>query len=424
MNRSRLLYERACKVIPGGVNSPVRAFRGVGGKPVFIANGKGAYVYDVDGKEYIDYVGSWGPMILGHARKEILAAIAEQLPTSTSFGAPTALEVELAELIAEMIPSIEMIRMVNSGTEATMSAVRLARGYTKRDVIIKCNGCYHGHADTLLVKAGSGVATLGIAGSPGVPEEVAKLCVSIEYNDSELLEQTILRIGPERIAAFIVEPVPGNMGLILPKMGYLKSVREICSRYGIVLIFDEVMSGFRVALGGAEERYGVTADLTTFGKVIGGGLPVGAFGGKREIMEQLAPLGPVYQAGTLSGNPLAMSAGIAMLKLLKEQMPYQQLENNARNLLSGLVQIASKRGIAIQTAVCGGMFGFFFSDRPVHSYADALTCNQEQFKKFFHAMLKAGVYLPPSPFEACFISTEHRSEVISKTLEIVESSLI
>ncbi|MCC6953604.1 MAG: glutamate-1-semialdehyde 2,1-aminomutase [Deltaproteobacteria bacterium] len=421
--RSKALFERAQRVIPGGVNSPVRAFRGVGGAPLFFAKGDGPFVYDADGRRYVDFVGSWGPLILGHAPQQIIDAIAETSRRGTSFGAPTELEVQLAELIVELIPSVEMVRMVSSGTEATMSAIRLARGFTKRDHIIKFNGCYHGHSDSLLVKAGSGVATLGIAGSLGVPEAFVALTSSIEFNDLALLEQTVQEIGASKIACIILEPVIGNSGLILPKPGYLEGMRELCTKHGIVLIFDEVMTGFRVALGGAQERFGIKPDLTTFGKVIGGGRPVGAFGGRRDIMEMLAPLGPVYQAGTLSGNPLAMTAGIVTLETIRASNPYPHFEELGARWIEGMNEAGREAGVPLVAAACGSMLGFFFSSAPVTNYSEALQTDVERFKKFFHAMLQEGVYLAPSAFEAGFISTAHSEEHIDIALSAARRAL-
>ena len=391
------LFARACQVMPGGVNSPVRAFKAVGGTCPFISRAEGPYVYDSRGKEYIDYVGSWGPMIFGHADLDIQTAIEKALAAGTSFGASTELEVEFAELVSEIVPSVEMLRMVSSGTEATMTAVRLARGYTGRDHIIKFNGCYHGHADTLLVAAGSGVATLGIAGSPGIPDEIAKLTASIEFNDLELLEKTVLEIGSKKVAAVILEPVPGNMGLVQPLPGYLEGVRELCTKHGIVLIFDEVMCGFRVALGGAQERFQVMPDLTCLGKVIGGGLPVGAVGGVREIMEHLAPVGSVYQAGTLSGNPLAVTAGITALRKLRDTNPYPALEELGGRFVDGLFSLAKEANISLTAACCGSMFGFFFSETPVRNFSDAKAANGELFKKFFHGMVRKRHLSGPVP---------------------------
>lgn len=424
MKRSAELLERALKVIPGGVSSPVRAFRGVGGDPIFIESAVGAYVRDVDGKQYIDYVGSWGPAILGHAPEELLETLEEVCSHGLSFGAPTEVEVDLAELITEIIPSIEMVRFVSSGTEATMSALRLARGFTGRKYIIKCNGCYHGHADTLLVAAGSGVATLGIAGSPGVPDEIAQLTMSVEFNNLEQMHAAVELVGGEQVAAIIIEPVAGNMGLVLPEDGYLQGLRNLCDKFGIVLIFDEVMTGFRVALGGAQERFSVRPDLTTFGKVIGGGLPVGAFGGRADIMRHVAPIGPVYQAGTLSGNPLAMTAGLITLQTLVRDNPYPALEELASRLSSGLKRAADKAGIPFVSSHIGSMFGFFFTDRTVKNYSEAKQTNQPHFQKFFHSMLHRGIYLAPSAFEAGFLSVAHTPALIDQTLQAAGESFL
>ena len=413
---SRDLYKRAQKVIPGGVNSPVRAFKAVGGEPLFIRDAEGAAVTDADGREYIDYVGSWGPMILGHRPAVVTEALAAVLDRGTSFGAPTDIEVEMAELIAEIVPTIDMVRMVNSGTEATMTAIRLARGFTGRDYVIKFNGCYHGHADSLLVAAGSGVATFGIAGSPGVPDAVARLTVSIEYNDLDILEKTIAEIGAEKVAAIILEPVAGNMGLVLPRPGYLEGVRDLCTRGDILLIFDEVMTGFRVALGGAQERFDIAPDLSTFSKVIGGGLPVGAFGGRRDIMKELAPSGPVYQAGTLSGNPLAVSAGLATLRYLRDEDPYPHLEQLGERWRSGMRGAAENAGVPAAVANCGSMLGLFFTDGEVRNYADVQSADVGFFERYFKGMLDEGIYLAPSAFEVGFISTAHTEDIVDRTV--------
>ena len=415
-NKSRTLYGRATEVIPGGVNSPVRAFKAVGGEPLFIRNADGATVTDADGNSYIDFVGSWGPMVLGHRPATVIDALASVLDRGTSFGAPTDIEVEIAELIVEVVPSVEMVRMVNSGTEAAMTAIRLARGFSGRDHIIKFNGCYHGHSDSLLVAAGSGVATFGIAGSPGIPEEIARFTASIEFNDLELLEKSIESIGAGDIAAVILEPVPGNMGLVPPLPGFLEGVRDICTRRDIVLIFDEVMTGFRVALGGAQERFGVTPDLSIFSKVIGGGLPVGAFGGRRDIMERLAPSGPVYQAGTLSGNPLAMTAGLATLRSLREQDPYPKLEELGVRWHAGMRGAADDAGIDVVVSHCGSMLGLFFNSNPVRNYADVQTSDTALFERYFRGMLEQGIYLAPSAFEAGFISAAHTEALIDETV--------
>jgi glutamate-1-semialdehyde 2,1-aminomutase len=416
MSRSHDLFVAAQQHIPGGVNSPVRAFRGVGGEPVFVDRADGAYLYDVDGQRYVDYVGSWGPMILGHAHPEVLAAVAETAAKGLSFGAPTLLETRMAERVCELVPSMDMVRMVSSGTEATMSAIRLARGYTGRDKIVKFEGCYHGHADSLLVKAGSGALTLGQPSSPGVPASLAAHTITLDFNDSDQIHETFARIG-EQIACIIVEPVAGNMNCIPPLPDFLETLREACDEFGAVLVFDEVMTGFRVALGGAQERYGVTPDLTTLGKVIGGGMPVGAFGGRREIMERIAPLGPVYQAGTLSGNPVAMSAGLKTLELLSAPGFFEDLEAKTERLANGLVEVAKRAGVPLTANCVGGMFGIFFTDAPqVTSYAQATACNVDQFKRFYHAMLARGVYLAPSAFEAGFVSAAHTDADLDSTL--------
>ncbi|RZU47120.1 glutamate-1-semialdehyde 2,1-aminomutase [Fluviicoccus keumensis] len=420
MSRNQELFTAACKHIPGGVNSPVRAFKGVGGTPVFFNKGKGAYLWDADGKQYVDYVGSWGPMILGHAHPDIIKAVQLAAENGLSFGAPTETEITMADRVCEILPSMDMVRMVSSGTEATMSAIRLARGFTGRDKLVKFEGCYHGHADSLLVKAGSGMLTLGVPTSPGVPADLAKHTLTLPYNDHEALMKLFGELG-EEIACVIVEPVAGNMNLIAPTPEFLHAMRDLCTRYGAVLIFDEVMTGFRVALGGAQAYYGITPDLTTLGKIIGAGLPVGAFGGKREIMECIAPLGPVYQAGTLSGNPLAMKAGLAMLDLISAPGFYDNLTTKLASLLSGLQARADAAGIPFTTAQVGAMFGIFFTDKKVvRSYAEATTCNIEHFKQFFHAMLDEGVYLAPSAFEAGFISSAHTDADIQRTLDAAE----
>ena len=417
MSRSETLFAQASLHIPGGVNSPVRAFRGVGGTPVFFERAEGPFLFDVDGRRYIDYVGSWGPMVLGHNHPEVLAAIRAQLERGLSFGAPTELEVEMADTLNRLIPSLEMVRMVNSGTEATMSAIRLARGYTGRDTLLKFEGCYHGHADSLLVKAGSGALTLGEPSSAGVPRDLAQHTLTLPYNDLAAAQALFAEIG-EQIACVIVEPVAGNMNCIPPLPGFLEGLRSLCDAHGSVLIFDEVMTGFRVALGGAQSVYHVTPDLTTLGKVIGGGMPVGAFGGKREIMEKLAPLGPVYQAGTLSGNPVAMAAGLATLKLISEPRFFWHLTVSTRHLLDGLKEQAQKAGIPFTTNQVGGMFGLFFTDaEQVSSYAQATACDVERFRRFFHLMLDEGVYLAPSAFEAGFVSSAHTPALIAETME-------
>ncbi len=411
------LFRKAQSRIPGGVNSPVRAFRGVGGQPVFFHRAEGPYLFDEDDNRYIDYIGSWGPMILGHGNAEVLAAVNEAARNGLSFGAPTAAEVEMADLVCELVPSMDMVRMVSSGTEATMSAIRLARGYTGRDTLIKFEGCYHGHADSLLVKAGSGALTLGVPSSPGVPAALAEHTLTLEYNNAAQVEQTFARMG-EQIACVIVEPVAGNMNCVPPMNGFLQTLRKCCDEHGAVLILDEVMTGFRVALGGAQSLYNITPDLTTLGKVIGGGMPVGAFGGKRAIMEYLAPLGPVYQAGTLSGNPVAMAAGMATLKQIREPGFFEELGRLTTRLTQGLETMAREKGIAMSSNQVGGMFGLFFTDQTrIASLNDVMNCDQERFKKFFHAMLDRGVYLAPSAFEAGFVSITHTDAVIDDTLE-------
>lgn len=420
MSRSDELFKQAQQSIPGGVNSPVRAFNGVGGSPVFIERADGAYMYDADGKRYIDYVGSWGPMILGHNHPAIREATLQAVERGLSFGTPTAMEITMAEKIKSLVPSIEKVRMVNSGTEATMTAIRLARGYTGRDKILKFEGCYHGHADSLLVKAGSGALTLGVPNSPGIPADFAKHTLTVTFNDLASVEKVFAEVG-EQIAAIIVEPVAGNMNCIPPVPGFLEGLRNVCDRYGSVLIFDEVMTGFRVARGGAQERYQITPDLTTLGKVIGGGMPVGAFGGKREIMDYIAPLGPVYQAGTLSGNPVAMAAGVAALEQLTDEQLYPALYANVDKLLDGLQQRADAAGIPFTTNRAGSMFGFFFTTaNQVTTYEQATQCNIEHFRAFYHSMLEQGVYLAPSAFEAGFMSAAHTDADIEATLAAAE----
>ena len=416
---SKKLMQRAQKVIPGGVNSPVRAFKAMGGNPLFIKKAKGSKIYDADGNSFIDYVGSWGPAILGHSHPKVNAALKKAVDRGTSYGAPTELEVTLAELVLEAFPTMDMVRFVNSGTEATMSAIRLARAYTKRDKIIKFEGCYHGHSDSLLVKAGSGAATLGVPDSPGVPADLAKNTYTAIYNDITSVED-ILRNDPEGVACIIGEGVPGNMGVVLPQGAFLKALRDLCNQYGVVLILDEVMSGFRLCYGGAQKVYDVDPDITCLGKVIGGGLPVGAFGGKRKIMEMLAPSGPVYQAGTLSGNPLAMTAGIETLKILKGNGVYEKLDATTKTLCDGLEQIANKRGIPVQIARAGAMFTLFFNNRPVDNYEDAKKSNLERFARYFKKMLESGIYLAPSQFEAVFVSLAHSKNDINKTLAVAE----
>lgn len=414
-SRSHELFERALELMPGGVNSPVRAFRGVGGTPRFISSARGALMWDVDGHEYIDYVGSWGPMILGHADDKVISALSDALTRGTSYGAPTELEVLMAEEIVDAVPSIEMVRMVNSGTEATMSAIRLARGVTGRTKLVKFEGCYHGHGDSLLVKAGSGVATLGLPDSPGVPAELAASTLTVPFNDTNALQQVCDE--HKDIAAVIIEPVVGNMGCVPPRENYLQEVRAITKRAGALLIFDEVMTGFRVSRGGAQELYGVMPDITTLGKIIGGGLPVGAYGGSREIMNNIAPAGTIYQAGTLSGNPLAMTAGLVTLKRLRDVAIYQQLELAGQRLCEGIEEAASEAGIATTTNRVGSMFTLFFNDQPVTNWTTSTKSKREIYGKYFHAMLNEGVYFAPSQFEAAFISTAHTDELLDRTVE-------
>ncbi len=424
MTRSHELFQQAQRHIPGGVNSPVRAFRGVGGEPVFLKRGAGAYVYDEDDRRYIDYVGSWGPMILGHSHPEVIKAVQEAAANGLGFGAPTVIETTMADLLCELVPSMDMVRMVSSGTEATMSAIRLARGYTGRDKIVKFEGCYHGHSDSLLVKAGSGALTLGVPTSPGVPVALAEHTITLDYNDLSQVEEAFAHVGGQ-IACIIVEPVAGNMNCIPPLPGFLEGLRTICDEYGAVLIFDEVMTGFRVSLGGAQQFYGVTPDLTTLGKIVGGGLPVGAFGGKRAIMERIAPLGPVYQAGTLSGNPVAMAAGLATLTKLLKPGFYSDLATMTQRLTDGVTARAKAAGIPMCANQVGGMFGLFFSDEPsIHSFAQVMNCDVERFKLFFHGMLEQGVYLAPSAFEAGFVSSAHGIAEIDATLDAVERVLV
>jgi len=415
MNNSSL-FEQAQQSIPGGVNSPVRAFKGVGGDPIFIDHANGAYIVDTNNKQYIDYVGSWGPMVLGHSHPNVIKAVQDAAVKGLSFGAPTVIETVMAEKVCQLVPSIEKVRMVSSGTEATMSAIRLARGFTGRDNIIKFEGCYHGHSDSLLVKAGSGALTFGVPSSPGVPASLADHTLTLPYNDSEAVTQ-LLKTNGDSIACIIVEPVAGNMNCIPPEAGFLECLRTLCEQYGIVLIFDEVMSGFRVALGGAQQVYSVKPDLTTLGKVIGGGMPVGAFGGRADIMAQLAPDGPVYQAGTLSGNPLAMSAGLATLEIVSQPEFYEQLSARTTQLLDGLNLIAKETNIPFSTNQVGGMFGLFFSpDEKIRRFSQVMKCDQERFKHFFHLMLEQGIYLAPSAFEAGFVSAAHSEQDINDTL--------
>ncbi len=420
--RSRKLFDEAKKHIPGGVNSPVRAFRSVGGEPLFIKKAKGSRIYDADNRAYIDYVLSWGPMILGHAHPKLTIAIKKAIANGTSFGAPTELEITLAKMVKKAFPSIEMVRMVSSGTEATMSAIRVARGFTGRDKILKFEGCYHGHADSLLVRAGSGVATFGLPDSPGVPADLARLTLTVEYNNLAAVREMAVREG-SRIACIIVEPVAGNMGCVPPEPGFLQGLRQICDKYGIILIFDEVMTGFRVAYGGAQQIYKVKPDLTCLGKVIGGGLPVGAFGGRRDIMERVAPLGSIYQAGTLSGNPIAMTAGIETLKLLSQSGVYKKLENISAELESGLRSAADEAGVPVTLNRVGSMFTGFFTDIKVKDFETAKTSDTIRFGKYFSSMLKNGVNCAPSQFEASFLSLAHTKADINKTIEAARKSL-
>ena len=413
---SQQLFNEAQDIIPGGVNSPVRAFNGVGGTPLFIKKAQGAYIFDAEDNKYVDYVGSWGPMILGHNHPVILQAVIDTAQNGLSFGAPTELEITMAEKVREIVPSMEKLRMVSSGTEATMSAIRLARGFTGRDKILKFEGCYHGHADSLLVKAGSGMLTMGVPSSPGIPNDVAKHTLTVSYNNIEEVKEIFAKYGDE-IACIIVEPVAGNMNCIPPVDGFLQGLRAICDEYKSVLIFDEVMTGFRVALGGAQAHYNIVPDLTTLGKVIGGGMPVGAFGGKREIMDYIAPVGPVYQAGTLSGNPIAMAAGLASLNELCKGNKHQQLSDTTEKLAMGLKAAAERNGVSLSINYVGAMFGFFFTDEEhITTFAQATACDSEKFKRFFHLMLDEGVYLAPSSFEAGFVSTAHGEAEIEFTL--------
>lgn len=422
MTKSSDLYQKAQAFIPGGVNSPVRAFNGVGGSPLFIERADGAFLFDVDGKAYIDYVGSWGPMILGHNHALIRDAVVEAAQRGLSFGAPTETEINMAQLVSELMPSMEQVRMVSSGTEATMSAIRLARGYTGRDKIIKFEGCYHGHADSLLVKAGSGALTLGQPSSPGVPADFAKHTLTARFNDLDSVK-SVFAANPDQIACIIVEPVAGNMNCIPPLPGFHQGLREICDQEGALLIFDEVMTGFRVALGGAQAYYNIKPDLTTLGKIIGGGMPVGAFGGKKEIMQYIAPTGPVYQAGTLSGNPVAMAAGLTCLNVLRNEGNEQRLAEKTQSIAQGLKTLAEKHHIPLLVHQVGGMFGFFFTDQQqVTCYEDVARCDVERFKRFFHLMLEHGVYLAPSAFEASFTSLAHGSREIDATLEAADRS--
>lgn len=417
MSRSDSLFNQARSVIPGGVNSPVRAFAGVGGTPVYLKRASGAYVYDEDGKQYIDYVASWGPMILGHAHPDVIKAVQDKAEDGLSFGAPTEIETLIAQKVTELLPSIDMVRFVSSGTEATMSAIRLARGYTGRDKIMKFEGCYHGHSDSLLVKAGSGALTLGVPTSPGVPASLAEHTLTLTYNDIDQVTEAFRQYG-EELACVIVEPVAGNMNCILPVPGFLQGLRSLCDEYGVVLIFDEVMTGFRVALGGAQAHYAVQPDMTTLGKVVGGGLPVGAFGGKREIMQQIAPLGPVYQAGTLSGCPVAMAAGLKTLELVCKAGFYDALSARVETLVSGIMDVAKQAGIPMSENHVGGMFGLFFSaEDNISRFQQVTQCDQGRFRKFFHGMLNEGIYLAPSAFEAGFVSSMHSHDDLQNTID-------
>jgi glutamate-1-semialdehyde 2,1-aminomutase len=420
IDKSLALFDKAKSLMPGGVNSPVRAFKNINGNPIFFEKAKGAYLFDADGNKYIDYIGSWGPMIMGHSHPKIVDAIKNQADLGTSYGAPTGLESDVASLIIQCIPSIEKIRMVNSGTEATMSAIRLARGYTNKDKIIKFDGCYHGHVDSLLIKAGSGVSTFGLPDSPGIPKDLAKHTITCPYNDVEAFEKIFDEIKDD-LAAVIVEPVAGNMGFVPGTKKFLETIREKTTSVNSLLIFDEVMSGFRVSLGGAQEIYDIKPDLTALGKVIGGGLPVGAFGGKKDVMDYLAPIGPVYQAGTLSGNPLAMAAGSTLLKLIIEENPFELLEANAKELLSGIKNIMDTAGIPFSTNQIGGMFGFFFSEKLPKNIVDVSASDDNIFALFLNACIRNGIYFAPSKFEAGFISTKHGKNEIHKTLEIIEN---
>ncbi|WP_419571308.1 glutamate-1-semialdehyde 2,1-aminomutase [Rheinheimera sp.] len=422
MSRSEQLFQQAQLTIPGGVNSPVRAFKSVGGTPVFIDRADGAYLFDVDGHKYIDYVGSWGPMLLGHNHPAIREAVIKAAEKGLSFGAPCPAEITMAETVSELVPSMEMVRMVSSGTEATMSAIRLARGFTGRNSILKFEGCYHGHADSLLVKAGSGALTLGVPNSPGVPADFAKYTLTAEFNNIAQLEQMFVEHGAD-LACVIVEPVAGNMNCIAPVPGFLEALRRLCDQHGTVLIFDEVMTGFRVALGGAQAYYGIKPDLTTLGKIIGGGMPVGAFGGRRDIMQHIAPLGGVYQAGTLSGNPIAMAAGLAALTEIRKTGVYETLAAKTTQLISGIKQAADKTGIPLATAQVGGMFGLFFTaETQVTNYHQATRCDIDAFKRFFHLMLNKGVYLAPSAYEAGFLSLAHSDADLAQTIDAAEQS--
>lgn len=422
-NMSDRLFEEAQQYIPGGVNSPVRAFRAVGGTPLFFKSASGAYLTDVEGKQYIDYVLSWGPMILGHAHPDVIRAVQQMAAEGLSFGAPTPIESEVAKEICKLVPSIELVRMVNSGTEATMSAIRLARGYTGRNQIIKFEGCYHGHSDSLLVKAGSGALTFGTPSSPGVPADTVAHTMNLPYNNLEAVRQHFEAQG-DQVACVIVEPVAGNMNLVLPELGFLEGLRDLCTQYGAVLIFDEVMTGFRVGLNGAQGHFGIQPDLTCLGKVVGGGLPVGAFGGKREIMQQISPLGPVYQAGTLSGNPVAMAAGLTTLRLIQQDGFYASLSAKVDYLMKGMQSIAHELGIGFTTNSVGSMFGFFFSDEAkITNYQQVMACHDDEFKAFFRRMIELGVYLAPASYECGFMSAAHTQDDLDRTLELARKAM-
>ena len=422
MSKSEQLFARASQSIAGGVNSPVRAFRAVGGTPVFFSKAEGPLLFDADGKRYIDYIGSWGPMIAGHANPRVLQAVRDTIENGLSFGAPTAIETDMAELVKTFFPSMEKLRFCSSGTEATMSAIRLARGFTGRDTIVKFEGCYHGHSDSLLVKAGSGALTFGVPSSPGVPADLAKHTLNLPFNDLDAAQALFEQQG-DSIACLIIEPITGNMNMILPQPGYLEGLRILCDQYGIVLIFDEVMTGFRVAKGGAQALTQIKPDLTCLGKIIGGGMPVGAFGGRQDVMDMLAPLGPVYQAGTLSGNPVAMAAGIATLSELSASGFYEALTATTERFVNGMMGVAQEAGVAMQGVSRGGMFGLFFAERPVTSFAEVTACDEAIFKRFFHLMLDRGVYLAPSMYEAGFVSSTHSDQVIDDTLTAARESL-
>ncbi|MDB2412611.1 glutamate-1-semialdehyde 2,1-aminomutase [Litoricolaceae bacterium] len=422
MSKSEQLFARASQSIAGGVNSPVRAFRAVGGTPLFFSKAEGPFLFDADGKRYIDYIGSWGPMIAGHANPRVLQAVRDAIENGLSFGAPTAIETDMAELVKTFFPSMEKLRFCSSGTEATMSAIRLARGFTGRDTIVKFEGCYHGHSDSLLVKAGSGALTFGVPSSPGVPADLAKHTLNLPFNNLDAAQALFEQQG-DSIACLIIEPITGNMNMILPKPGYLEGLRSLCDQYGVVLIFDEVMTGFRVAKGGAQALTQIKPDLTCLGKIIGGGMPVGAFGGRQDMMDMLAPLGPIYQAGTLSGNPVAMAAGIATLSELSVPGFYEALTATTKRFVNGMMGVAQEAGVAMQGVSRGGMFGLFFAERPVTSFAEVTACDEAIFKRFFHLMLDRGVYLAPSMYEAGFVSSTHSDQVINDTLTAARESL-